>query len=253
MLEICAIASGSNGNCYYIGNEQDAVLVDAGISAKQILLRMYQRGLNFRKIRGVIISHEHSDHVQGVRVLSKKLGIPAYFTDSTFRAVWHTSQPHVYSRFIPGNSFNIHSFTIHAFLKNHDASEPCSFRVEHNGISVGVFTDIGSPCENVIAHLSKCHAVFLETNYDEEMLRNGSYPFYLKKRVGSDVGHLSNKQAYELLAQHAGSQLQNVFLSHLSAENNRPEIALNEISPLSSKFEIRLTSRHNAGEVVRID
>jgi phosphoribosyl 1,2-cyclic phosphodiesterase len=253
MLEICAIASGSNGNCYYIGNEHDAVLIDAGISTKQILQRMYERNLDFRKLRGVIISHEHSDHSLGIRVLSKKLRIPAYFTDQTFKALWHSNQPQVYTRFSPGKSFILSSFIVHPFLKNHDASEPCSFRIEYDRVSIGVFTDIGSPCENVISHLNQCHAVFLETNYDEDMLRNGSYPVYLKKRVGSDVGHLSNKQAFNLLEQHAGEQLRCVFLSHLSAENNRPEIALNEIKPLSGRFDIRLTSRYDAGEVIKFE
>lgn len=253
MLEICAIASGSNGNCYYIGNENDAVLVDAGISTKQILQRMYRRRLDAGKIRAVLVSHEHSDHSHGVRVLSKKLGVPAYFTERTFNSVWQSNQPNIYTRFYPGKSFSLASFIVHPFLKNHDATEPCSFRIEHQGISVGVFTDIGAPCDNVTSHLSQCHALFLETNYDEEMLRNGPYPFHLKKRVGSDVGHLSNKQAFELLSNHAGSQLRHVLLSHLSAENNRPEIALNEISPLSDRFEILLTSRHDASEIIRIN
>lgn len=253
MLEICAIASGSNGNCYYIGNEHDAILIDAGISTKQILQRMHKRQLDASKLRAVVISHEHSDHSNGVRVLSKKLGIPAFFTERTLNAVWRSNQPNIYTRFQPGWSFRVASFVVHSFLKNHDAIEPCSFRVEHEGISIGVFTDIGAPNDNVTSHLSKCHAVFLETNYDENMLRDGPYPFHLKKRVGSDVGHLSNKQAFELLSNHAGTQLRHVLLSHLSAENNTPEIALREITPLSDRFEIHLTSRHDASEIIRID
>ncbi|MBN1822522.1 MAG: MBL fold metallo-hydrolase [Prolixibacteraceae bacterium] len=252
MLEICALASGSNGNCYYIGNEQDAILVDAGISTKQILKRMYDRNLDFRKVKAVLISHEHSDHVRGVRVLTKKLGIPAFFTKETFYAVWGTNQPASYSPFKPGESFQFRSFTIHPFLKNHDASEPCSFRIEHNGISIGVFTDIGQPCENVISHLNQCHALFLETNYDEKMLWEGRYPYYLKRRVASNVGHLSNKQSFDLLTEHAGNQLSHVFLSHLSAENNTPETAYSTIKPLADKFNLLLTSRHDASEVVLI-
>jgi len=252
MLEICALASGSNGNCYYIGNEEDAVLVDAGISTRQILQRMYSRKLDYRKVRGVFISHEHSDHVRGVRVLVKKLGIPAFFTGNTFSALWHTIQPKSYTPFQPGESFRFSSFTIHPFLKKHDAKEPCSFRIEHGGISVGVFTDIGTACGNVTSHLTKCHAVFLETNYDEKMLWEGRYPYYLKRRVASDVGHLSNKQAFELLSEHAGAMLQSVFLSHLSAENNTPEIAYNEINPLEGRFRLHLTSREEASIVTKV-
>jgi len=226
--------------------------VDAGISTKQILQRMYQRRLDYRKIKAVFISHEHSDHVRGIRVLAKKLGIPAFFTEKTYRATWHKNRPLSYSPFNPGVSFVFKSFIIHPFLKNHDASEPCSFRIEHEGIHVGVFTDIGAPCENVITHLKECHALFLETNYDEGMLWNGKYPIYLKKRVASDVGHLSNKQTFELLTDHAGQQLQHIFLSHLSAENNTPEIAFNEIKPLENRFNIYLTSREEASPVIML-
>ncbi|NQU84872.1 MAG: MBL fold metallo-hydrolase [Mariniphaga sp.] len=252
MLEICALASGSNGNCYYIGNEEDAILVDAGISTKQILQRMYTRQLDYQKIRGVFISHEHGDHVRGVKVLTKKLGIPAFFTKKTFQAAWHTNKPKSYSPFKPGESFMFNSFIIHPFKKNHDAKDPCSFRMEHNGISVGVFTDIGSLNENVKTQLTMCHALFLETNYDEDILWNGKYPYFLKKRVASDVGHLSNKQTFELLTNHAGDQLQCVFLSHLSAENNTPEVAYNELKPLSNRFNIYNTSREHASEVIKV-
>ena len=252
MLEICALASGSNGNCYYIGNEEEAVLIDAGISTKQILKRMYDRKLDFRKVKAVFISHEHGDHVRGVRVLTKKLGIPAFFTKNTFHSVWHANQPSSYSPFTPGVSFKFRSFTIHPFLKNHDAKEPCSFRIEHDGVSVGVFTDIGAPCENVTTHLSQCHALFLESNYDEEMLWNGKYPNYLKNRVASDVGHLSNNQSYDLLFQNAGKQLSHVLLSHLSAENNTPEIALEAFQLLKNNYIVEATSRETASTVYSI-
>ncbi|SHF66327.1 Phosphoribosyl 1,2-cyclic phosphodiesterase [Mariniphaga anaerophila] len=249
MLEICAIASGSNGNCYYVGNEKDAVLIDAGISCKQILKRMDERGLNPLKIKAVFISHEHSDHVRGVRVLAKKLNVPVYFTAKTFYAAHKTMQP-AYPRFFePGESINTEEFTIHSFLKNHDASEPCSFRIEYAGKNVGVFTDIGEPCENVITHIGLCNAVFLESNYDEKMLETGPYPYYLKRRVASSHGHLSNVQSFKLLNENAGAQLKYVFLSHLSAENNTPEIALAAHQPNRSKYEVRLTSRFGPTDV----
>lgn len=252
MLEICALASGSNGNCYYLGNEKDALLIDAGISTKQILYRMHTSNLDLRKVRGVFISHEHSDHVRGVRVLVKKLGIPAFLTLNTYRAMWRAYQPPSYTPFQPGHTFRFRSFIIHPFRKNHDAREACSFRIEHEGVSVGIFTDIGSPCENVTSHLAMCHALFLETNYDEDMLWQGKYPDYLKKRVASDIGHLSNKQTFDLLKKHAGPKLQSVLLSHLSAENNTPETAYAELKPLAGKYDLFLTSRHHASKVVVI-
>ena len=249
MIEICALASGSNGNCYYIGNNEEAILIDAGITCKQILNRMEQKGLNPQKIKAVFISHEHSDHVRGVRVLGKKLDIPVYMTNGTFKTLYITHQPLAVRYITPGEPIQVGAFTIHPFLKNHDGKEPASFRIESEGFNVGVFTDIGNPCINVISHLKQCHALFLETNYDEKMLWEGDYPYYLKKRIGSDVGHLSNKQAYILLRDYGCEDLKCVFLSHLSAENNTPEKAFMEMESLSCKFKIKLTSRIEPGEV----
>jgi phosphoribosyl 1,2-cyclic phosphodiesterase len=250
MLEICALASGSNGNCYYVGNEKNAVLIDAGISCKQVLKRMGEKGLNPVKIKAVFISHEHSDHMRGARVLAKKLSVPVYLTAKTYLAAYKNMQP-AYPRFFePGTAVSVVGFTIHPFLKNHDASEPCSFRVEYAGKSVGVLTDIGEPCENVVAHLGLCDAVFLESNYDEQMLKTGSYPYFLKQRVASSLGHLSNVQALHLLNENAGKHLKCVFLSHLSAENNTPELALETHRPLLPRFEVRLTSRTGPADIL---
>lgn len=252
MIELCALASGSNGNCYYIGNEKDAVLVDAGISAKQILIRIHDAGLDASKIRGIFVSHEHSDHIRGVRVLSNRLGIPAWYSHSTFKTVNKPEQPNQFSIFIPGKVIEIGSFTVHPFLKNHDAVEPCSFRIEHDDWHIGVFTDIGEACSQVIYHLRKCHALFLETNYDEKMLWEGPYPYMLKHRVASAHGHLSNDQAFELIRDYAGPELVHVFLSHLSGENNRPELAVHRFQPLADRFNVSLTSRHSFSEVCRL-
>lgn len=248
-IEICAIASGSNGNCYYIGNQNSAVLVDAGISFKQILQRMNERNLDPAKIKALFITHEHSDHISGARVLGKRLRVPVYLTAKTWYGAYKNQRPDYPSFFEPGDVVEAGSFSVHSFLKNHDAAEPCSFRVQYGEKSVGVFTDIGEPCENVRNHLEQCHALFLETNYDEKMLRDGSYPYFLKKRVASDVGHLSNDQAFQLLQNHAGSELKYVLLSHISKENNTPANALSVMKPLSQEYQIELTSRFEASQV----
>lgn len=252
MIEICALASGSNGNCYYIGNEVDAILIDAGLSARQILIRIQEAGLDASKIRGIFVSHEHSDHVRGVRVLSNKLGVTAWFSRGTLDAISETDRPNSCLVFSPDKSFKVNSFVIHPFLKNHDAAEPCSFRIEHDDWHIGVFTDIGEPCERVKHHLKKCHAVFLETNYDEKMLWSGPYPYLLKRRVASSVGHLSNDQAFELVRDFAGPELVHVFLSHLSGENNRPELAEEKFKPLTDRFNVGLTSRTNISGFCRL-
>ena len=252
MIELCALASGSNGNCYYVGNEKDAVLVDAGVSAKKILMRIPDAGLDASKIRGIFVTHEHTDHVSGVRVLSKRLGIPAWFSQGTFNALRETEQPELYHIFNPGKTIKVGSLIIHSFLKNHDAAEPCSFRIEHDDWHIGVFTDIGEACDQLKHHLRKCHALFLETNYDEKMLWEGSYPYMLKRRVASSVGHLSNDQAFELIRDHAGPELVHVFLSHLSGENNRPELAEARFESLADRFNVKLTSRKTFSELCRL-
>ena len=251
-LEVCAIASGSNGNCYYIGNHDTAVLIDAGISLKQILARMHERQLDPGKVRALFISHEHSDHIGGARVMGKKLRIPVFITARTWHGAYNNQRPESPRFFSPGESIKIGEFTVHSFLKNHDASEPCSFRIQYGHKNVGVFTDLGEPCENVKNHLRQCDCLFLETNYDEKMLWAGSYPWFLKQRVASVVGHLSNDQAKELLQNHAGENLKIVFLSHISKENNTPETAFNSMAGLHTKFDFKLTSRYDASVVFQL-
>lgn len=253
MIEICALASGSNGNCYYIGNQEEAVLVDAGLSFKQILGRLKTKAIDPKKIKAIFITHEHGDHVRGARVTGKKLDVPVYMTEGTYKAAFRTWKPLSYLPVRDNDPVMIGSLTIYPILKNHDAAEPTSFRVEANGINIGVFTDIGSPCNNVKNHLKQCHALFLETNYDYQMLKDGPYPYHLKVRIDSTVGHLSNAQAFELLNEHAHPELRCVFLSHLSAENNRPELALNEFKSLSNKYMIKLTDRFAAGEIYTLE
>jgi phosphoribosyl 1,2-cyclic phosphodiesterase len=252
MLEICAIASGSNGNCYYIGNEENAILIDAGISAKQIVLRMKERNLNPAKLKAVFVTHEHSDHMRGVRGVNKKLQVPIYLTAKTHNGAYKNLRPDYPKFFKPNEKIELGEFTIFSFLKNHDASEPCSFRVEYKGKNVGIFTDIGEACDNVTSNLKKCDLLFLESNYDEKMLWEGRYPHFLKQRVASEVGHLSNDQTFELLDKHASDNLKCVFLSHISRDNNSHEKVLERMESLNSKFEVKIASRFEATEVYSI-
>jgi len=252
MLEICAIASGSNGNCYYIGNKTDAVLIDAGISTKQILLRMEDRGLNPAKLKALFITHEHGDHLRGARVLGKRLRIPVYLTAKTHNSAYKNMRPDYPRFFSPEEQIPVEDFMVYPVLKNHDAAEPCSFRIQYKSKNVGVFTDIGEPCHNVKSHLEQCDALFLESNYDEQMLWNGRYPFFLKRRVASDVGHMSNEQTFDLLENFGGKNLQCVFLSHLSRDNNTPEKALETMGPLTTRFEVKIASRYEASEVYQL-
>jgi phosphoribosyl 1,2-cyclic phosphodiesterase len=252
MLEICALASGSNGNSYYIGNESNAILVDAGISTRQLLLRFKSRGLDPSKIKAVFLSHEHSDHSRGIQVLSKRHRLTVWMSKHTYYALPQSYRPMYVNLFEPGETVGIGSFLVHTFLKNHDAAEPCSFRIESAGKSIGVFTDIGEPCEKVRSAMNLCHAVFIESNYDEKMLWEGSYPWPLKKRVASEVGHLSNAQALQLMLKEGHPELECIFLSHLSQENNTPALAYSVFEPFHQKTLVKLTSRFEASEVFRM-
>jgi phosphoribosyl 1,2-cyclic phosphodiesterase len=250
MITLCAIASGSNGNCYYVGFGEEAVLIDAGISAKQIIARLQQKQLCLSGVKALFISHEHADHCCGAKVLGKRLNIPVYVTRNTFKAMNQKQRP-LYSRFFePDTIIQVGDFRVYPFLKNHDAADPVSFRVECGSFQTGIFTDLGSVCKNTLLHLGLCHALFLETNYDEKMLWGGKYPWYLKQRIASDKGHLSNDQAYDLLQEHAAPHLQTVFLSHLSAENNTPDKVIERFAPLGERIGVHLTSRTSASEVV---
>jgi phosphoribosyl 1,2-cyclic phosphodiesterase len=217
-----------------------------------MLMRMEQKNLNPDKIKAIFISHEHNDHFRGVRVLSKQIGIPVYLTSKTLCKSWKSHRPLNTVFFSPGDIVRIGDFSVHTFLKKHDAAEPCSFRVEHNGINIGVFTDIGSPCENVINHLNKCNAIFLESNYDEDMLWAGSYPYYIKQRIASEFGHLSNIQAKELLEKHHNSDLQTIILSHISQENNTQDIVMTTFDEFKNKYRIEVSNRYAVSEVFEI-
>ncbi len=251
-LEVCALASGSNGNCYYVGNDNEAVLVDAGLSARQLQLRIAEKRIDSRKIKAILITHEHSDHCRGARVLSKRLQIPVYLTKKTYLAMRKQVQPEYVQWFEPNQSFLLGQFEIVPFSKKHDAAQACSFRIGYAGKNVGVMTDIGIACDLVKTNLSLCNVVFLESNYDEEMLRTGPYPYYLKERVASERGHLSNIQALELVEEHAGENLETIFLSHISGENNTPEKAFSVFESIQEKYKVELTSRHAATDIFSV-
>ena len=251
-LEVASLNSGSNGNCYYIGNESDAVLVDAGISCREIEKRLKRCSLDINKIRGVFISHEHSDHIRGLRVLSKKYNLPIYVNTLTARfGRMSESNPNLV-KFEPNETIHIGSLEVKSFPKYHDAANPVSFVIQNGHSRVGVMTDIGEACENVIAHLEMCDALFLEANYDSEMLHASRYPKMLKDRISGGRGHLSNEQALDLVLSYANLQLKHLFLCHLSNENNDPELVLELFNAHLPDINIIVASRFKESEVVKM-
>lgn len=251
-LYLTSLNSGSNGNCYYVGNEEEAVFIDAGISCRETERRMQRLGLSMDKVRAIFVSHEHTDHISGVPVLSKKYRLPVFITDSTLGSSGMQISPERVRSFRAHNPVIIGNLSVTAFPKSHDASDPHSFVISFNGINVGIFTDIGNNCRQVIHHFRQCHAAFLETNYDEEMLANGSYPVHLKKRISDGRGHLSNMQALELFQRYRPSYMRYLFLSHLSHENNRPELVNDLFRRHAGDTTIIVASRYSETPVYNV-
>lgn len=248
-LYLSSLNSGSNGNCYYIGNDHDAVLIDGGISCRETERRMARLGLSIPKVRAIFISHEHTDHTRGVEVLSRKYRIPVYITCLTLRNSRISLDPQLVKTFTAHEPVPIGSLTVNSFPKQHDGIDPHSFTVTFHGITAGVFTDIGAPCEQLIHHVSHCHAAFLEANYDETMLEEGHYPVYLKRRIRGDKGHLSNLQALEIFKNHRSPFMKLLVLSHLSAQNNHPQVVHDLFAPYTNGTHIAIASRYEETEV----
>jgi phosphoribosyl 1,2-cyclic phosphodiesterase len=252
-LFITSLNSGSNGNCYYVGNQNEAILVDAGISCREIEKRMKRLGLDVKKVKAIFISHEHTDHTKGVVTFIKKYQVPVYITRLT---LINSNLPLKQQQIVNFKGFelvNIGNLIITPFPKLHDASDPYSFVINHNKINVGVFTDIGSPCEQLIKHFQQCHAAFLETNYDEQMLEKGRYPLFLKNRIRGGRGHLSNKQALEIFTTYKPAFMSHLFLSHLSKINNCPQLVHELFNGHAGKIKIIVASRYKETSVYQIE
>lgn len=251
-LIITSLNSGSNGNCYYVGNEKDAVFIDAGVSCRETEKRMKRLGLNIKKVKAVFISHEHTDHISDVVTLSKKYQLPVYITEATHKVARIRLEKHLVKRFREDEPVQIGELCITAFTKSHDAGDPHSFIVASSSVKVGVFTDIGTTCKKLIHHFRQCHAAFLEANYDEDMLMNGDYPYYLKKRISDGQGHLSNKESVELFKKHRPVFMSHLILSHLSKNNNRPELVRELFSRHARGTEIIIASRDEETDIFYI-
>lgn len=251
-VEVCSIASGSNGNCYYVGNETEAVLVDAGISCKEIEQRMARAGLSLQKIKAVFVSHEHTDHIAGLALLAKKHKLPIFISPATLKGSRLWFDKNLLNHFTANEELAIGDLVVRPFSKLHDAADPFSFTITCRNTTVGVITDIGRVCDNVVHHFSRCHAVFLESNYDEQMLDKGRYPYFLKNRIRNGFGHISNRQALELFLQHRSPSLSHLFLSHLSYNNNCPKLVEELFTAYAGNVKMVVTSRSRETNVYKI-
>jgi phosphoribosyl 1,2-cyclic phosphodiesterase len=243
-LFITSLNSGSNGNCYYVANDTEAVLVDAGISCRETEKRMRLLGLSMYKVKAIFISHEHTDHIKGVESIAEKYALPVYITNATAQRGRLHFKKELINYFAAYEPVNIGSLVVTAFPKFHDAIDPHSFIITGNGITVGVFTDIGVTCQHVTKHFGQCHAAFLEANYDEAMLEQGRYPIFLKNRIRGGEGHLSNVQALEIFVKHRASFMTHLLLAHLSKDNNDPEKVMELFTKKSAGIEVVVASRY---------
>lgn len=223
-MKYCALASGSNGNCYYVAKGDDAILVDVGINTKHVELRMSALGIVPSSIKAIFITHEHTDHIRGLSVFCKRYQIPVYITSGSYKG----SRLHLPERLVhiirPSDNVQIGSLSVQGVPKFHDAQEPCSFLVSDGIGNIGILTDIGRPCDNVKTVIRQSDVLLLESNFDEEMLRTGRYSYYLKNRISSGWGHISNKIARDLFLENKSPRLKHLILGHLSGENNTIEL-----------------------------
>jgi len=262
-LNFCSLSSGSSGNCYYIGNEFHGILIDAGISATSIRKFLKNIDISMQTIMGVLITHNHIDHIRGVEVLTRKNSLPAFTTDKIWQSI--LSPKNKISRDcireIPlQQKFHLAGFDIEAFPVCHDAPETIGFHICAGDKKITIATDLGHICKTAAPYIQAANLLVIESNYDEQMLVNGKYPHFLKARIQSDHGHLGNHQASDFLADIISDNLSNICLAHLSKNNNTPEIVLRTLQQtfsergiiLNVQQRISILNRNMPSDVIRL-
>lgn len=248
-----SLNSGSNANCYYVSNGNEAVLIDAGLSCRETEKRMNRLGLEMNKVKAIFISHEHSDHITGLELLSRKHKLPVYISQKTLANSNLSIDPSLVRYFVKEDTVAIDELQVKCFSKSHDAADPYSFMISSQNINVSVITDIGYACKQVLHYFQKSHAVFLESNYCETMLANGDYPYHLKRRISSDHGHLSNTQALDLFLNYRTPQLSYLILSHLSKNNNTAQTVDDLFQQHAGTTKVIVASRYEESALFSID
>mgnify|MGYP003288100550 CR=1 FL=1 len=225
-LRVCILGSGSKGNCTYIESPETRILIDAGLSAREIERRLRYIDRTPETLDGVLISHEHADHIQGAGTLARRYKLPVYANPGTWQRARHVAGVVDDLReFCTGTAFALKDLVIDPFSLPHDAEDPVAFRISWHRRTMAVVTDLGYPSQLVRERMKGCHLLVLEANHDGAMLQAGPYPWPLKQRIGGKSGHLSNTQSGELLRSILHDELEHVVLAHLSEINNLPELA----------------------------
>ena len=228
MVRVASLGSGSKGNATLVQVGSESYLIDCGFGLKEAESRLRMRGLQASDLRGIFVTHEHGDHIKGTPMLANKYNIPLYASYGTARH-FKRDMPTL-NRIIPNQKLTVGLLEVEPVTVPHDSSEPTQFVFRHQGISVGILTDLGSITRRVQEAFSQCQLLLLECNHDPVMLSEGPYPPSLKRRVGGNYGHLSNDQAAQLLELVNRSRLSDVLISHISEHNNDPHLALDTLS-----------------------
>ncbi len=229
-MQVCSIASGSSGNCIYVGDGEHHILIDAGVSRKRIVEGLKEIHVRPEDLDGIFVTHEHSDHIQGLPMMVKMFQTPIYATGGTLDQIRMKDKKgvigmeHLY-QVHADREVSIGGMRITPFHISHDAAEPVCYTVESGGQKASVATDLGKFDDYIVEHLEGSQILLLEANHDISMLESGSYPYSLKCRILSEWGHLSNEDSGRLLCRLLGKRLEYIFLAHLSKENNYPELA----------------------------
>lgn len=262
-MRMISIASGSSGNCIYIGNDHTHILVDAGISKKRVEEGLNQIGLSVSDLDAILVTHEHKDHIGGIGVVTRKCHAPVYATSKTIQKILGDASLGALDcdRFIgieSNQTFSIGDFVIDPMKISHDAVDPVAYRFFEGDKKAAIATDLGYVTQENEEKLRGMDLLLLESNHDVQMLQVGSYPYYLKQRILSDHGHLSNENAGRLLSRIVHDDLKKIYLGHLSAENNMPELAYEAVrleitmgnNPYhASEFDIEVAKRYEPSTV----
>lgn len=227
-LWLCILASGSSGNCIFVSDGATGMLIDAGLSCRETERRLAEIGIGLEAVKAICLTHEHSDHITGLRALAARCKARLYANSGTIDAI--QAMPEMrglsWNVFSTGSPFNIGGMLVEPFAVPHDACEPVGFAITSGEVKAGIVTDIGIGTRLVVERLRNCRAIALEANHDEGMLEAADRPWSLKQRIAGRQGHLSNNDAAKLLLEAASPRLEMVFLCHLSQECNRPELAV---------------------------
>ena len=263
---MCSIASGSSGNCIYVGSDTTHILVDVGISGKRTKEGLEKLGIKAEELDGIFITYEHADHISGLGVMARKYGIPIYGTRGTLEAIRYSSavgeiDESLFQEVEADNKIIVKDLTLNPMRISHDAAEPVAYRISHGRQKLGIITDLGCYNDYTVECLRDLDVLYLEANHDINMLQVGPYPYYLKQRILGKKGHLSNEAAGKLLSRLLHDDMKAIVLGHLSQENNLPELAYETVrvevnmsdTPYKAEdFPLYVAKRNEVSQMIEI-